>query len=154
MTRYALTTMLLLSLSGCGLLTEPLGTCPWTYENNYGCARLVVVPGPLPPNLPSSYRWNVAARGESAESMEFGRHPLPEQLELRLTLWLPLPGDADTDTVTVVAQILDDSGPIVVNVPLPLVAVDSVRQAVRFARVGRWPPVVTVRLNMRAVSGQ
>lgn len=158
MARSALTAiLLLLGLSSCVGLTDPDeddSTCPQTYEfGNHGCAKLVVLPGILPPQSPSPYVWKVSAQGESAATFEAGRDSWPEEVRLHLTLMSPLPGDADVDSVTVVAEILDDSGPRDVGVPLLLVAVDSVRLSVRFAPVGGRPTVDTVRLGLSAPSG-
>lgn len=154
---YTLVGAFLLGLPGCGLITGPDGddgSCPQSYEfGNYGCARLVVLLGPLPADAPLPYRWKVSAQGESVETFEAGRSSWPEEVELHLTFWLPLPAGDEADTVTVVAEVRDDSGPIMVGVPLPLFAVDSVRYGVRAAPVGERPPVDTVRLTPSTVSG-
>ncbi len=150
--------VLLLSLGACGVLTGPEvrdDTCPQTYEfGNYGCARLVVLPGSFPAAAPSPYRWKVGAEGQWVGTFKAGRNSLPEEVQLHVTLWLPLPGGDDTTTVTVFAEARDDSGPVVVGVPLPLFAVDSVRQTVRFAAVGERPDTDTVRLDMRSVDAR
>ena len=148
---------LVLALPGCGGPTEPgADVCPQTSEfGNFGCTRLVVLPGDVPEDVPETYRWNVEAEGGSGAFtfLEFGTDPLPERVEGTVTLWRQLPGGADTATVPVVVEILDDTRPVEVGVPLPLVAVDSLRHTFRFAEVGERPDVDTLRLDPRPVEG-
>ena len=81
--------VLLLSLAACGAPTGPEvrdDTCPQTYEfGNHG-ARLVVLPGSLPPAAPSPYRWKVGAKGQWVGTFRAGKTPLPEEVQLHLTL--------------------------------------------------------------------
>lgn len=145
---------LALGLAACGLFTGPDAdddACPQTYEfGNYGCARLVVIPGALPADAPTRTRWKISTDGPPGlEGLAFGTI-VPDTIPLRLTMMAPLRTGADTAAVTVIAEVRDDSGPIVLNVPLPLVAIDSARLTVRFAQVGARPDVDTVRLDLRS----
>ncbi len=115
---------------------------------------LLVVPGSVPADAPAAYRWKLSAIGETVESFQARQDPIPEEVDLHLTLWLPLPGGVDTATVTVAAEVRDDSGPIVVGVPLPLVAVDSARRTLSFAEVGERPDIDTLRLSPSSVEAR
>jgi hypothetical protein len=72
--------------------------------------------------------------------------------QLEFILHTPLlPATADTLSVWVIGRLLDQSQPIVANVPLPTFAADSVLRVLHFAKVGSPAIVDTVRLTLRRV---
>lgn len=127
--------------------------CRQTYEfGNYGCARvLALVEGPPAP-WPASYRVDVRATPrsttggvETVGAARPGVGPVP----LELTRFFRLPTADDTLSVWVVARLLEDPRPVVVGVPLPVFAADSVLRLIRFTPVGSVPSVDTVHLTLR-----
>ena len=141
--------------SACSLFTDVEEACPQTYEfGNYGCARiLAIIEGPPKP-WPNGYRWSV--RAVAADTFlgitAMGDDPVDGQVPLLIILqWERLPGD--TASFWVVAKILEDPRPAVVGVPLPVFAEDKVLRLVRFVDVGQIPSVDTVRLSLKATSG-
>jgi hypothetical protein len=146
---------LLIVFTGCTSSTETRldDRCPQTYEHgNHGCAVLAISPGSLPADAPSRYRWKISALGTGTETFDAGMNSLPGEVHLRLTLRTPLPAGSDTATVMIVGEVRDDTGPIVLGVPLPLFAVDTARQALRFAAVGERPNIYKVDLDLRRVA--
>lgn len=143
----------------CSLLTgsdEDPTVCRQTYEfGNYGCARLVVIVNPPPQPWPVGYRWDVRAvpaREGTGTDQAVSSRADTGGVELRLIRRMqPDPGSQDTASVWVRGQMLHDTRPWPVGVPLPVVAADSVLHAARFAPVGARPPVDTVRLTLRRV---
>lgn len=129
--------------------------CPQTFEfGNYGCARVtVLVEGPPKP-WPEFYRFDIraaAARKDAGfDSSGPAASPNIGSVRLQLTRWSPGPaGTGDTVTVWIVARMLDDVRPIVVGVPLPTFAADSISHVLTFASVGSSPKADTVRLILR-----
>ena len=146
--------LLIVTLAGAGACREPTKPvfdptrCQQTYEfGNFGCSRVIVLVTP-PSELPSAYRYNVRgipARDTGFESV-FSQPSQAGSNELYFIQWSPV--TEDTLSVWVVARVLDQSEPVVVGVPLPVFAADSVLRVIRFAPVGSKAPVDTVRLSL------
>lgn len=109
---------------------------------------LEVVPEPWP----AIYRWSVKATAAdtSLPLSAMNNDPTDGAVPLTLTLMLPLPYVGDTASVWITAKLLEDPRPIVVGVPLPVFASDSVLHAARFSEVGEIPAVDTVFLTLVA----
>lgn len=157
MKRVLPTVLLVLTLHGCGSPTsselEP-EACAQTFEfANYGCAHVVVQLGNLPDDLPGAVRWKVSADAQRADAFDADRGPVPEAVSLRVILRTPLPNEVDTTTALLTAEVRDDSGPVDLGAPLPLVASDTVSYLLRFAGVGERPRVDTLRLSLERVDG-
>ena len=148
-----------LAAAGCHLLTgseDDPTVCFQTYEfGNFGCARLVVIAEPPPQPWPVGYRWDVRAlpaREGTGTDVTFSSSPDTGAVALRLIRRMPPDaGSEDTASVWVRAQMLEDPRPVLVGVPLRVVAADSVLHVARFAPVGGRPPVDTVRLTLQRV---
>ncbi len=150
--------MLCLAFIGCRSTTEVVEDprlCPQTYEfGNFGCTRVVaIVSAPTTP-LPLSYRTDVRMvparansgwEGTAAGGVAFGPAVLDATLMFRA-----LTGAADTLSVWIVARTFDLRPPIPVGQTPPLAAVDSTLHLLRFAAVGSFRRVDTVRLQLRA----
>lgn len=101
----------------------------------YACARIVVFLDVVPEPWPSLYRWSIKTVAENPKATDETHTQDPEEgmVQINLPLWIPLedlPGD--TASVWVVVKLLEDPRPIVVGVPLPVFAQDSV------LHVGHW----------------
>lgn len=146
----------LLFVAGCGSSTGPEdeSPCRQTREfGNFGCARIVAILEVVPEPWPSSRRWSVKTRAvdTSLQLGSLGPDPVDGVVPLELTLYMtPLPYGGDTASVWVTGKLLEDPRPIVVGVPLPVFASDSVFHVARFAEVGEVPVVDTVFLTLVA----
>lgn len=147
----------MLGVAGCELFTrneDDPERCNQTYEfGNYGCARIVVIFQPPPKPWPAGYRWDVrawGARESSGAGDAVASYPdtLPVPLKL-IRRTEPDAGSRDTASVWVRGQMLQDTPPWPVGVPLPVFAADSVLHVARFAPVGSYAPVDTVRLTLK-----
>lgn len=143
-------------VAGCNLFTgreEDPERCNQTYEfGNYGCARMVVIYQPPPRPWPQEgWRWDVrvrAARAGTGADESVSQAPDSLGTPLELIRWSqPDPGSRDTSSVWVIARLLEDYR--AVNVPLPTFAADSVLHVARFAPVGSYPSVDTIRLTLK-----
>jgi hypothetical protein len=146
----------MLGAAGCELLTrneDDPERCNQTYEfGNSGCARLVVIVQPPPRPWPSGYRWDVRTRpAREGTGTDVAFPPSPDSGANQVRLIRRMPHDAgsrDTASVWVTARMLEDPRPIQPGVPLPVFAADSVVHVARFAPVGSYAPVDTVRLTL------
>lgn len=143
-----------LAAASCNPFTDPQSdlNCPQTYEfGNSGCAKLLVILDGPPLPWPALYRWSVRALSADSALQIFalGPDPVNGQVPLRVTLWLPLAQGVDTASLWVVAKLLDDRGPIVVGVPLPVFAADSTLHPTLFAPVGERARTDTIRLSLK-----
>ena len=144
----------LVAAASCNPFTDPQSdlNCPQTYEfGNSGCARLLVILDGPPLPWPASYRWSVRALPADSVLQVFalGPDPVAGQVPLKVTLWLPLAQGVDTASLWVVAKLLDDSGPIVVGVPLPVFAADSTLHPTVFVPVGERARTDTIHLSLK-----
>ena len=141
---------------GCSSSTGPGADerCPQTYEfRNYGCARIVAMLEVVPEPWPAIFRWSVksTAADTSLPLSAMNNDPTDGAAPLTLTLYMaPLQYAGDTASVWITAKLLEDPRPIMVGVPLPVFASDSVLHVARFSEVGEIPAVDTVFLTLVA----
>ena len=145
---------LVLSLAGCDSpFALELGECPQTYEfGSYGCARLVVfLEFPSQP-WPDSRRFDLRVQSAQPDDEVLFLESKPTAGANLITVsrrFHPLRGTGDTISVWVRAAILEDPRPILVGVPLPVFASDSLFHIAQFSGVGTVPRVDTLYLTLR-----
>ncbi len=130
-----------------------LEACPQTGEfGNYGCARVVAVLTFPPKPWPDRVRMDLRVRPVGSGEDVFFQDPNPGEGVNPITIIRrlpPLKGGGDSLSVWVRAAILEDPRPIVVGVPLPVFAADSVIHLASFSGVGTVPAVDTVYLALK-----
>ncbi len=140
---------------GAGPDDQDLARCTSTYLiGDHGCALLTLLVEAPPKPWPEFYRFDIRAtsvRNNAGFHSDAAVTPNIGTVPLRLRRMSPgAAGTGDTVTVWIVARMLDDVRPIVVGVPLPTFAVDSIAHVVTFAGAGSRPKADTVRIFLRS----